>query len=143
MHIHVPHRPTWGVLLAITVVALWLGSFEFLTLIQSLGARSLPIAKGRILQREEISRWGGLPLAKLTIREATRGDTVLAVMHNHIADKFSGLVEFHYAGDPREEVQIGEDNPLWLVSFTWGLPLLLWVIYFKLRRSPRYRSMVD
>jgi hypothetical protein len=143
MHIHVPHRPAWGVVLAITVVALWLGGFECVRLFEILKTCSLPIARGRVLHREEISRWG-IPLARLTIREGKSGVAVSAVTHNHTADRFGEFVQFHYSGNPREEVHlVGEDNPLWLLLFAWGLPVLLWVIYFALKRSPRYRCMVE
>ena len=142
MHFHIVHGPTWAVLLAFTAVGLWLGAFESVRLLQMLDARSLPVAQGQVLQRREISRWG-MPLARLTIREAARGDTVFAVTHNHFANRLTGTVQFRYSGDPRNEVRLeGEDNPLWLLLLAWGLPLLLWLVYFGLRRSPRWRSMV-
>jgi hypothetical protein len=37
----------------------------------------------------------------------------------------------------------GEDNPAWLVLIMWGLPALLWVVYFSLRGKPQWRSIVD
>ena len=144
MHIHVPHRPAWGVLLVLTGFGLWLGSFEFVRLVQILRARSLPVVPGQVLQREEINRWDTMPAARLTIREAARGETIIAVMPNWTADRFEGAVQFHYSGDPRRPVHlVGEDNPLWLVMFLWGVPVLLWLVYFKLKRSACYRSMVE
>jgi len=141
---HIPEKPAWGVILAITLPALWLGTFELNHLVQVQRARSLPVVEGQIVERKSTERWLGLPLARLTLRETNQGATVFAVLHNHVADKFTGPVRFHYSGNPDEEVFLADgDNPASLVALTFGVPALLWSIFFVLRRSPRYRQMVQ
>src|SRR3954470_16646042 len=99
MHLHVPHKPTWGVLLAITVVALPLGGIEFYRLFQMVSAQSFPLVEGRIVAREETTVLT-LPAARLTIQITNSQQTVAAVMPHSAANQFSGTVRFHYSGDP-------------------------------------------
>ena len=144
MFIHVVHRLNWPILVVISLFAFPLGGAEFVKLVEIWRVRSAPLVQGKVLQREEIRKWGGIPATRLTIKVTNSEDTVTAVMPNHTAETFGGLVQFHYSGDPGQTVHLeGEDNPAWLVLIMWGLPALLWVVYFSLRGKPQWRSIVD
>jgi hypothetical protein len=144
MFIHVAHKLNWPILVVISVFALPLGGAGFTNLVEIWKVRSAPIVHGEILTREDVRKWGGIPATRLTIQVSNREDRVFAVMPEHTAAQFGRFVRFHYSGGPQHVVHVeGEDNPLWLVLFMWGLPALLWVIYLCSRGKPRWRSIVD
>jgi len=120
VHIHIPHKPTWGVLLAITVVALhsvalnssgWFKSWE---LVRFRWCRDACFSvKNSVLagyqrlnspckRRTEVRPWW--PSCPIT-------------------QPISSLaqVEFHYSAIRGKRFHLeGEDNPLWMILFGMG-----------------------
>ena len=94
MFIHVVHRLNWPILVVISLFAFPLGGAEFVKLVEIWRVRSAPLVQGKVLQREEIRKWGGIPATRLTIKVTNSEDTVTAVMPNHTAETLGGLVQF-------------------------------------------------
>src|SRR3954469_14574531 len=96
----------------LTVFAIPISAWEFTEWCHVHAASKYPLVDGRIVNRTDYRRWGGVPATRLTIQTADGKVQVMAKETRHNTDRDSELVQFHYSGDPGREVFIeGGESP--------------------------------
>lgn len=109
-------------LIAALPFAIGLAAWQSVESIHILGAGDAPIVDGRIVQREKIRYWGGIPGGKLTIELAGQDVTVIARTNLDALQTLPDAVRFQYTGVAGREVFLeGEEHPLWVAVFLWAV----------------------
>jgi hypothetical protein len=120
----------------VTIFAIPLGGWQFVEWWHAHQAQRYPLVEGRVIERTEFRRWGGIPAGRLTIRSSAVAGDVVAEVAKYAMEQIPDDVRFHYSGDPTREVFVeGERNPIWAMLIFWGLPPILWALYFVRRHS--------
>ena len=126
------------------VVCFPFGISEVMEYLYLLHARSFPVFQGKIIQREEIRRWGGIPGGRLTIKIDGVEKPGFAITNKTTAKEMPLNVRFHYTGDPKEEIYIeGEDNPLYVALFLLLTPPILLFVWFFFKGRPGVVGVVE
>ena len=124
-----------GKTIVITIFAVPLGAWQFSEWWHARSELRHPLVEGRVIQRTEYRRWGGIPAGRLSIALPDAKTHVVAEVAKYEMERIPDHVRFHYSGDSSREVFLeGEANPFFGVLIFWGLPPFLWLIYFATRR---------
>jgi hypothetical protein len=127
----------------ITIFAIPLGGWQFAEWWHAHQAKRYPLVEGHVINRTEFRRWGGIPAGRLTIRSSAVAGDVVAEVPKYAMEQIPDDVRFHYSGDPTREVYLeGESNPFWAVVIFWGMPPVLWALYFAKGRTYPVRPQV-
>lgn len=94
--------------------------------IDRFAVRNAPVVTGHVVSREPTS-WLSIPRVDFSIRIDGSDTIVRARTQRGMMNKVPEIVKFHYAGDPKRNIVLFEQemNPAWLVLIFWGCALFL------------------
>ena len=92
---------------------------------------------GEVVAREPVQLRRGFYRARFAIR-LPDGTRVHAVTRGGLLNDVPAEVRFHYSGDPDREVFLidHEEDPLWIVLFSWGAAAVLALAAWYAARPP-------